>query len=72
MGEHYMETAVNTGTDMIFLLENFCGHGWHFDLPESQCYLGEDSERWIDITCLHPEPIGHQQIADMFMAVIEE
>ncbi len=72
MGEQYMRTAVETGTDMIFLLENFCGHGWYYDDPQNPCYTGPNPERWIDITCLHPEPIGHQQISDMFMSVIEE
>ena len=70
MAEQYMRIAVETGTDMIFLLENFCGHGWNHDNSESQCFM--DGERWIDFTCLHPEVEGHQAIRDMFMSVVEE
>ncbi len=72
MNENYMRIAVETRTDMIFMLENFCGHGWESDNPEGQCYLGPDTPRWIDITCIHPTPEGHQAIADMFWAVVNE
>jgi hypothetical protein len=34
--------------------------------------MGPDAERWIDITCLHPEPLGHEQISNMIQLVIEE
>jgi lysophospholipase L1-like esterase len=72
LNESYMRIAKETGTDMIFLLENFCGHGWESDIEEGQCYLGPDTPRWIDITCIHPTPEGHQEIADMFWKVIDE
>ena len=67
-----MRIAVETGTDMVFMLEHFCGHGWEHDNPESQCYMGPDTPRWIDITCIHPTPEGHQAIADMFWSVVQE
>ncbi len=70
--ESVMEIAVETGTDMIFMLEHFCGHGFHNDDPASQCYRGPDTERWFDFTCIHPTPEGHQEVADMFMAVVDE
>lgn len=70
--EQYMSIAVETGTDMIMILEHFCGHGYHANDPESRCYRGPDTERWFDGTCIHPNPAGHAMIADMFMAVIEE
>lgn len=70
--EQYMQIAVETGTDMIFLLENFCGHGYHNDDPNSRCYRGPNTERWFDLTCIHPTPTGHGVIADMFMSVVLE
>jgi len=72
LNQEYMRIAKETGTDMIFLLENYCGHGWESDIAEGQCYLGPDTPRWIDITCIHPTPEGHQEIADMFWKVIDE
>jgi lysophospholipase L1-like esterase len=70
--EEYGRMAVETGTDMIFLLEEFCGHGFNADNPEAPCYRGPGAEVWFDLTCIHPNPTGHQHIADMFMAVVTE
>ncbi len=70
--EEFMSIAVDTGTDMLFLLESFCGHGYHYDDPSSRCYRGPDAELWFDLTCIHPNPTGHTQIADMFMSVVLE
>jgi lysophospholipase L1-like esterase len=72
MNEAYMEIAVDTGTDMIFMLENFCGHGFNHDDPNTRCYRGPGAERWFDLTCIHPNPTGHDVIADMFLAVVDE
>lgn len=68
--EQYMDIAVQTGTDMVFVLESFCGHGFNNDNPESPCYRGPGTARWLDDTCIHPNPLGHEKMADMFMAVI--
>jgi len=70
--EQYMSIAVDTGTDMLFLLETFCGHGFGHDDPASPCYRGPDTPRWFDLTCIHPNPEGHGVIADNFMAIIDE
>ena len=70
VNEEYMRLAVDTQTDMIFMLEHFCGHGFHNDDPESQCYCA--GERWLDFTCIHPNRTGHDVITDMFMAVVNE
>jgi len=70
--EQYMRIAVETGTDMIFLLEHFCGHGWCNEDTEGQCYDPDDNERWLDFTCIHPNPAGHLQIANMFISVVDE
>jgi lysophospholipase L1-like esterase len=70
--EQYAKIAVDTGSDMIFLLESFCGHGFLADDPSALCYRGPGNERWFDDTCIHPNPVGHTKVADMFMAVVNE
>jgi len=70
--EQYLRIATETGTDMIFMLEHFCGHGYRRDDQTGRCYRGPDAELWFDLTCIHPNPTGHQQISDMFMAVVNE
>jgi len=70
--EEYMSVAVDTGTDMLFLLENFCGHGYRRNDPDGRCYRGPGAELWFDLTCIHPNPTGHQVIADLFTDVILE
>jgi lysophospholipase L1-like esterase len=70
--ERYMQIAVDQKVDMIFSLAHFCGHGFHNEDPASQCYRGPGTERWFDLTCIHPTPKGHQVLADMFMAVVNE
>jgi lysophospholipase L1-like esterase len=72
LNEGYMRIAVETGTDIVFMLENFCGHGFHNEDPQSQCYRGPGAERWIDFTCIHPNARGHEELARMFMAVVGE
>lgn len=70
--EAYMEIAVETQTDMVFLLESFCGHGLLAADETGPCYLGPETEVWFDVSCIHPNPAGHQQIADMVLAVVDE
>lgn len=70
--EQYLKVAVDTQTDMIFMLEDFCGHGFNADDPTAPCYRGPGAEVWFDLTCIHPNPTGHQHISDMFMAVVNE
>jgi len=72
INERFVQTAVETRTDVIFLLEHFCGHGFHADDPENECYRGPDTEPYFDATCIHPTPAGHARIAEMFTAVIDE
>ncbi|NUN15919.1 MAG: SGNH/GDSL hydrolase family protein [Myxococcales bacterium] len=76
MLEQYMDIAVETQTDMIWLLEHFCGHGYvatgmKAD-PENRCYRGPDTPLWFDETCTHPNEAGHKAIYQMFRATIEE
>ncbi len=68
--EEYLRIAVETGTDMVFALESFCGHGYMRDTINA-CYVGPDAELWFDITCIHPNPAGHAAMADLFKTVID-
>lgn len=70
--EQFMQIAVETGSDLIMMLEHFCGHGYHHDDPNGRCYRGPGTERWFDLSCIHPNPTGHQVITEMFMAVVDE
>ena len=70
--EQFMEIAVDTQSDMLFLLESFCGHGYRREDVTGRCYRGPDSALWFDLTCTHPNPVGHQVIADMVMDVVGE
>ncbi|MEZ4316365.1 MAG: SGNH/GDSL hydrolase family protein [Myxococcota bacterium] len=72
LNEAYMELAVRTQTDMVFLYESFCGHGFFHDDPNNPCYRGPEAERWFDDTCIHPNPTGHRVLADMVLAVVDE
>ena len=72
INEQYMATATEFGADMLFLLEEFCGHGFENDNPAAPCYRGPNTPRWFDLTCIHPNPAGHDHIRDMFMAVVNE
>ena len=72
INEQYLELAVASQTDLIFMLENFCGHGFHAGESDNECFRGEDAETWFDGTCIHPNPEGHAQIAQMFMDVVQE
>jgi lysophospholipase L1-like esterase len=72
MREQYLKIAVDTGSDMIFMGERFCGHGYRAGDPLSQCYRGPGQENWFDFTCIHPTGTGHGVIAEDFMATIEE
>jgi hypothetical protein len=69
--EQIMEVAVETKSDMIFLAEHFCGHGFKKDDPTLQCYRGPNTPLWFDLTCMHPNPAGHQEIANLFKDVID-
>ena len=70
--EEFMSVAVDTQTDMMFLLEHFCGHGYQRDDPNGRCYRGPDAELWFDLTCIHPNATGHTAMAEMFTDIIVE
>jgi hypothetical protein len=70
--EHYLSIAVDTASDMVLMLEQFCGHGFHNEDPASMCYRGPGTPRWFDDTCTHPNPDGHAATAQLFDQVIAE
>lgn len=72
INEQYMAIAADTGVDMLFLQETFCGHGFNHDDPSSPCYRGSGNDNWFDATCIHPDPGGHEALADMVLAIIDE
>jgi len=67
----YAEVAVATGTDMLFMNENFCGHGFGRLEADGACYRGADAELWFDPTCIHPSTEGHAAISAMFAEVVD-
>jgi len=67
----YAEVAVETGTDMLFMNEAFCGHGFGRLEEDGPCYRGPDAELWFDPTCIHPSTEGHAAIAEMFAEVVD-
>ena len=68
--EQFLKLAVDTNSDMVFMLEHFCGHGFTHEDPNGRCYRGPNTERWFDLTCIHPNPSGHGALADLFKDVI--
>ncbi|MCW5790932.1 MAG: SGNH/GDSL hydrolase family protein [Polyangiaceae bacterium] len=71
MNEGYAKIAADTGADMVFMMETFCGHGYRAGRTDLQCYRGPGAENWFDISCIHPTPTGHNEIFKLFMNVIE-
>lgn len=72
INEEYMRIAAENGTDVVFMSEGFCGHGFHAGDESSTCYRGPDNETWFDLSCIHPTPAGHEALAAMFLDVISE
>ena len=70
INEAYMKMAVETQSDMVLMMEHFCGHGFHSDDPESGCYKGPETPRFFDPTCIHPTEAGHTRLAELFDTVI--
>ena len=72
INSEYALLAAETGTDMVLMFEGFCGHGFQADNPNGDCYRGPDNATWFDLTCIHPDPVGHNELADLFYQVIDE
>jgi lysophospholipase L1-like esterase len=72
INEEYMRIAEENGTDVVFMFEGFCGHGFHANDPSGPCYRGPGNANWFDFTCIHPTSTGHGELAQMFLDVIAE
>jgi lysophospholipase L1-like esterase len=72
INEQHVSIAVDTQTDIVFMLENFCGHGFHNTDPAAPCYRGPNTARWLDDTCIHPNAVGHGELANLMKKVIDE
>lgn len=72
INEEYMRIAVEHGTDVVFMFEGFCGHGFKSSQEDNVCYRGPDEPNWFDFTCIHPTGVGHGELAQMFFNVISE
>ena len=73
INERFAEISAETQTDMVFMLEHFCGHGFHAEDPTNECYRGPDeAEVWFDATCIHPNPAGHQALSDFFFDIVRQ
>ncbi len=74
--EGFMQAAVDTGTDMVWMLEHFCGHGFVATGPDAdpnnRCYRGPDAALYFDDTCIHPSDAGHHAIFEMFRDTVLE
>lgn len=70
LNEGWVRVAAEHGFDVVFLLEHFCGHGFLAGDPDNECFKGPEAEVWFDGTCIHPSPVGHQVLAELFAAVI--
>ncbi len=70
--EEYVSIAVDTQTDVVFLGETFCGHGYAYDEASGRCYRGSGAELYLDFTCMHPAEAGHRALADLVLAVVDE
>jgi hypothetical protein len=66
----YLGVAERQGADVAFLLEAMCGHGFRRDDPSLPCYRGPDAERFLDLTCIHPNVRGHQELVARFSALV--
>ena len=70
--ESLLDLSVETGIDVAFMGENFCGHGYNWDDTTGRCYRGGDSNIYFDASCEHPTAYGHAAIAELMLGVIDE
>ncbi len=68
--EELLRVSVETGTDMIFMGEAFCGHGYNRSRTDGRCYRDAAAELWFDESCFHPADAGHDGIFTLFQRTI--
>jgi lysophospholipase L1-like esterase len=75
INEAYEALANAWGFDMLDIFHLFAGHGFNHEdstnpfycngcAPDCPCPL------WFDLTCIHPNSLGHEALADAFFTVI--
>jgi hypothetical protein len=69
--EATLELAVETGSDMVFMGEAFCGHGYA-QTASSRCWRGSGAANYFDDTCAHPSAAGHAAIAEGMLAAVND
>lgn len=69
--EEALGLAVETGTDLVFMGEAFCGRGYNAADTSGRCYRG-GGPNWYDLTCMHPSVDGHAGLSELFLATITE
>lgn len=70
--ESLLALSVETGIDVAFMGETFCGHGYNWDDTTGRCYRGGDPNIYFDASCEHPTKYGHAAIASTMLGVIDE
>ena len=70
--EEMLRISVDTQSDMIFMGEAFCGHGYNRDDATGLCFRDASAELWFDETCFHPNNTGHGEIAKLFESTISQ
>ncbi len=69
--ESLLALSAETGIDVAFMGETFCGHGYNRDDTTGRCYRGADPALYFDASCEHPSSDGHAAIAEMMLGVID-
>ncbi|MCP4810356.1 MAG: hypothetical protein GY884_33885, partial [Proteobacteria bacterium] len=67
-----LELSVETGIDVVFLGEAFCGRGYNYDDATGRCYRGGEVDNYLDASCEHPSKYGHAAIAELVLGVLDE
>ena len=74
--EEYMRITVEHSIDYVWVLEHFCGHGYvatgEMADESNSCYRPDDPSLWFDVSCTHPNDLGHEALFRLFRDVIEE
>ena len=70
--EQFMKIAVDAQADMTFMDEAFCGHGYNAEDSTGPCYRTDNRDLWFDLTCFHPNDLGHAAIAEMMLSTVDE
>lgn len=68
--EELAEMSATYGVSIVDLRGHFLGHGMNNKNPAAPSYDEDDSSRWFDSDCIHPNDRGHHEIRRLFHASI--